>query len=62
MQALEGANGERVYVLMAEGEEVDQETVAQLAASISAENVTQESNEATATTSVGSVNGVESVG
>ncbi|VDD92000.1 unnamed protein product [Enterobius vermicularis] len=44
VQALEGANGERVYVLMAEGEEVDQEMVAQLAASISEENAPQKSD------------------
>lgn len=44
VQALEGANGERVYVLMAEGEEVDQEMVAQLAASISEENASQPPN------------------
>ncbi|VDM45051.1 unnamed protein product [Toxocara canis] len=35
VQALEGADGERVYVLMGEGEEIDAETAEQLAASIS---------------------------
>ncbi|VDN58835.1 unnamed protein product [Dracunculus medinensis] len=34
VQALEGADGERVYVLMAEGEEIDPETANQLAESI----------------------------
>ncbi|VDK87574.1 unnamed protein product [Litomosoides sigmodontis] len=36
VQALKGANGEPVYVLLDEGEEIDQETANQLSASVAA--------------------------
>lgn len=36
MQALKGANGEPVYVLLEEGDEIDPETASQLTASVAA--------------------------
>lgn len=48
MQALEGSDGERVYVLMGEGEEIDAETAEQLAASLSSGEILAESSQQTA--------------
>uniref|UniRef100_A0A0M3HL52 Sep15_SelM domain-containing protein n=1 Tax=Ascaris lumbricoides TaxID=6252 RepID=A0A0M3HL52_ASCLU len=48
VQALEGSDGERVYVLMGEGEEIDAETAEQLAASLSSGEILAESSQQTA--------------
>uniref|UniRef100_A0A914ZG12 C2H2-type domain-containing protein n=2 Tax=Parascaris univalens TaxID=6257 RepID=A0A914ZG12_PARUN len=47
VQALEGSDGERVYVLMGEGEEIDAETAEQLAASLSSGEILAEGSQQT---------------